>query len=398
MLRSPAVLVVLSGVTAALHIGKVPPAIPLLREAFGFSLTEAGFLLSIIQLAGMLVGVLAGMMAQSIGLRRCMLAGLSVLGAASAMAGLARDVSDLLWLRGLEGVGFLMVVLPAPALIRRLVLPDALAIQLGMWGGYMPMGTAISLLVSTSAMAIMGWQGWWLLLAGMTALMALCGYLFIPADKPPVVSSLYPSGQAMLSRMFGRLSETLSSPGPWVVSLIFAFYSSQWLAVIGFLPSIYEQAGVTGSIGSTLTALVAIVNMVGSIAAGRLLFRGVSSKKLLQTGFLCMAIGSFLAFSVVSKTQPLLAYFSLLLFSAVGGMIPSVLFSLAVRLAPSDESVPATVGWMQQCSSMGQFLGPPFLALGVELSGSWDFAWAFTAAASFAGVFLARKAYELSQK
>lgn len=44
---APAVVVILSGVVAALHIGKMPPAIPVLREALGVTLVEAGFLLSI---------------------------------------------------------------------------------------------------------------------------------------------------------------------------------------------------------------------------------------------------------------------------------------------------------------------------------------------------------------
>ena len=39
-----------------------------------------------------------------------------------------------------------------------------------------------------------------------------------------------------------RLVQTLSAPGPWLVALSFAAYSSQWLAVIGFLPAIYTQA------------------------------------------------------------------------------------------------------------------------------------------------------------
>lgn len=36
-----------------------------------------------------------------------------------------------------------------------------------------------------------------------------------------------------------RLRATLGSAGPWRVAITFSMYSSQWLAVIGFLPSIY---------------------------------------------------------------------------------------------------------------------------------------------------------------
>lgn len=53
----------LAGVVAALHVGKLPPAIPVLRDAFGLTLVQAGFLLSLVQLAGMAVGVVFGAVA-----------------------------------------------------------------------------------------------------------------------------------------------------------------------------------------------------------------------------------------------------------------------------------------------------------------------------------------------
>ena len=41
----PALVVVLAGISAALHIGKLPPALPVLREQLHVSLMQAGFLL-----------------------------------------------------------------------------------------------------------------------------------------------------------------------------------------------------------------------------------------------------------------------------------------------------------------------------------------------------------------
>ena len=56
----PAFIVIIAGMVAALHIGKIPPALPVLRDALGVSLVEAGFLLSMVQMAGMLGGVFCG--------------------------------------------------------------------------------------------------------------------------------------------------------------------------------------------------------------------------------------------------------------------------------------------------------------------------------------------------
>ena len=79
----PAFIVIIAGMVAALHIGKIPPAIPVLRDALGVSLVEAGFLLSMVQMAGMLGGVFIGLAADGFGLRRSMLLGQLVLASAS---------------------------------------------------------------------------------------------------------------------------------------------------------------------------------------------------------------------------------------------------------------------------------------------------------------------------
>ncbi|HQX60555.1 MAG TPA: MFS transporter, partial [Burkholderiaceae bacterium] len=83
--RHPEFVVILAGVAAALHVGKLSPAIPVLREALGVSLVQAGFLLSLVQMAGMLLGLAVGLAADSIGLRRAMLCGLVVLSLAGGL-------------------------------------------------------------------------------------------------------------------------------------------------------------------------------------------------------------------------------------------------------------------------------------------------------------------------
>ena len=53
----PEIVVVLAGVSAALHVGKLSPALPALQQVMGMSLLQAGFLLSLVHLAGVLFGL-----------------------------------------------------------------------------------------------------------------------------------------------------------------------------------------------------------------------------------------------------------------------------------------------------------------------------------------------------
>lgn len=210
-----AVLVVLGGVVAALQVGKLPPALPALQADLGISLVQSGFLLSMVQLAGMLAAIFVGLAADTAGLRRSMVAGLVLLAAASALGSLASSSWLLLALRGLEGMGFLLTVLPAPALIRRLVQPQRLAGMLGVWGTYMPLGTSAALLAGPFVIPAWGWPLWWDLFAVISALMAWAVWRAVPADPPSVTA---PGGTQVLQ----RLRDTLAHPGPWLVALIFS--------------------------------------------------------------------------------------------------------------------------------------------------------------------------------
>ena len=380
--------VVAAGVAAALHIGKLPPALPVLERVLGVTLLQAGFLLSLVQLAGMLFGLLTGLAVQRVGPKRSMIAGLLVLALASALGALAENASSLLLSRAFEGLGFLWVVLPAPGLLRLLVPPQRINRMMGMWGTYMPLGTSVALLLGPWVMLLgsndAGWRWWWCLLSGVTMAFALALFLRLPPDRQPARDLRLPQA---VSANKSLLQLTLGSPPVWLLALSFGMYSGQWLAVIGFLPSIYAKAGIANNLVAWLTALAAGANMVGNLAAGRLLERGVGAISLLRAGFVVMGAGAVLAFG--TDVGPWWKYAAVLTFSMVGGLIPATLFSLAIRLAPGPATVATTVGWMQQWSAAGQFLVPPLMAWVAINAGGWQWTGWVSAAFCAVGLLLA---------
>ncbi|MBM3386565.1 MAG: MFS transporter, partial [Betaproteobacteria bacterium] len=272
-------------------------------------------------------------------------------------------------------------------LIRRLVQPQQLASMLGVWGAYMPMGTALALLVGPLFIPAWGWRLWWCWFAAVSLAMAVWLVRVIPADPAPQAA-----GRAGLGQ---RLQRTLGARGPWWVALCFGLYSGQWLAVVGFLPSIYAAAGVSGVLLGVLTALAAAVNMGGNLAAGRLLQRGWRPRSTLWLGFGAMALGSTLAFAAFTEAWPWLRFAGVLVFSGLGGLVPGTLFSLAVRLAPGEQEVAATVGWVQQLSALGQFIGPPVTAAVAAHAGGWQLTPLFTVGCCLGGAVLAVLAQRL---
>ena len=132
-----------------------------------------------------------------------------------------------------------------------------------------------------------------------------------------------------------------------------------------------------------LTALAAAMNIVGNVAGGRLLQRGVAPERLLRWGFVAMALGSVAAFAPVggrARSEP-----------AAGAALRSrcacsrwrrdgaghaVHAGRAAGAGPS--TVSTTVGLMQQASSLGQFVAPPLVAWVAHRAGGWQWTWVVT--------------------
>lgn len=377
-----ATVIVLVGVAAAMHVGKLPPAVVALQQSLGIGLLQAGFLLSLVQIGGMTLGLVAGLLAESFGLRRSMLTGLTLLTLAGFAGAWARDAGGLLALRAVESVGLLMTAVPAPSLLRRCVPPGRLTRVLGFWGAYMPMGMALALLMGPLIIQGLGWRAWWLLTALVTAACVPALWRWVPADGRP-------KSAAARSSWRQRLRATLQAPGPWLAALAFGVYALQWLALIGFLPTVYDQLGWRDVQVALATALVTAVNVVGNVAAGYALQRGVSARSLLWAGFAATGLGGSLAFGLGGAPIAARSLAGALLFSSAGGLIPGALFGLIPRLAPSDDTVATSVGWMQQWSAAGQVSGPPLVAWLAHGAGGWQLTWIVMAACSAVGCALA---------
>src|SRR5690606_34643545 len=160
------------------------------------------------------------------------------------------------------------------------------------------------------------WQLWWWALAALAAIMCVWVAIAIPPDPAPSANATAATERGTWRH---RLASTLSAPGPWAVALSFGVYAGQWLAVIGFLPSIYAAAGVSSGLAGLLTALAAGINMVGCIGSGRLLSHGVAPHRLLYAGFTVMSVCVVIAFASIGaySAPPALQYVAILLFSAV---------------------------------------------------------------------------------
>lgn len=321
--------VLAAGIAAAMHIWKLPAAMGGVQADLGTTLVQAGLLLGIIQLASVVGGLATAVCGEMAGLRRLLISGLVLLSAASSLGALAPSTEWLMTARTLEGVGFLLAVVVAPALIRRVAPPQRLHVALASWATFQGTATLLGLSAGALFLQAAGWREWWLVMAALTLLPVPLLLRRVPRDVAPA--------QAGLRSALRRVGRTVATRRPWIIGVVFACYTAQWMAVLGFLPSIYRSAGLGGPWPGIFSAVVGGVNAIGALSAGPLIQRGLTERKIIFWTFLAMAAASVATFAVgwESTGSGMLFQFALIaLFSPVGGLIPAAVTSYSVRIAP----------------------------------------------------------------
>lgn len=154
------------------------------------------------------------------------------------------------------------------------------------------------------------------------------------------------------------------------------------------LPVLGQSLGVTLLQAGFLLSLVQLAGMLFGLLVG-LAADEVGLKR-------SMGVGALVAFAPLpylegDALEAGIRYLGILFFSMVGGLIPGTLFSLAVVVAPDEDSVSTTVGWMQQWSAIGQFVVPPLVAWVAGIAGGWHWTWAVTGTCTILGLVVARQ-------
>ena len=127
-----AALAILSGVIAATQIGKVPPSMPVLGTEFAVGMVALGWIASIFNATGAILGLPFGALSDGFGHRRVLTISLWTIAAGSFLGAFADSYALLFLTRIAEGVGYLGIIVAAPSLIVEATNPKDYGLALGL--------------------------------------------------------------------------------------------------------------------------------------------------------------------------------------------------------------------------------------------------------------------------
>ena len=330
--------VIAAGIVAAAYVGKLPPAIPLLREEFRLSLVAAGWVNSTFNTLAVTTAVFFGALASRYGALRCCGAGLVALMLGGLLGAAAPNETVLFASRIVEGAGFIVIAVSAPTLITAVSAPRERNLTLGLWSTYLPFGASLTMLASPFLLGSLGWRGFWLVIV-LTTLACMLGLWRS--------RGAYGDARSGAAHMLANMVQALRQPGPWWLALAFGCYT-----------------------------------LLGSWLVHRAAPRG----HMISLAFLVMAACACGIFSSASPDS--LRSILCMLFMFAGGTVPAAVLSGSQVYARGASQISSLQGLIVQIAQLGPFFGPPLVAAVVSDAGSWNAAlWVLLAASGLGALF-----------
>ncbi|USI71724.1 MFS transporter [Sphingomonas morindae] len=347
----------LIGLLAAAQLAKFAVLAPQLRRLHRLDLAEMGLLISLMEVGGGLFGFVAGLALGRIGARRALLGGLALLCLSGAGEAVAPDAALLFLARGLEGVGYLLVVIAAPTLIVAVARPAERGTALALWSSFVPVGLALGSAVTGPLAHPLGIAGTLLLWSG-----AGLALLLLAARLPLADIAIAP-----------RIA--LPRAAAWPATLGFGAYTLFVCALTMLLPSfLIEARGATTAEAGLIAGLASLAALPGSALAARIMARGpLSGARLLALiapPTLIAALAMPLIFRLADRAaSAALAVAALGLGAVAAPFLFGRLPLLAGARGPADPRIAAANGLLTQFGAGGALLGPPLGGLVVHRAG-----------------------------
>jgi MFS transporter, DHA1 family, inner membrane transport protein len=367
-----------TGTVGTFQIGKAAVALPAVRNEFDLGLNVAAWIVSIFPLLAAFTGIFVGSLAKRYGCRRALVFGLALMAFGSLVAGLGTSFAVALMGRVLEGSGYLLTVISAPAIMRELAAPRERAMAAAMWTTGLQVGMTIAIAAGPVLMSVWTWHGLWLfggLLCGLAAVSALV--VVPPAGLPERTST----------RSIADFARILRARTPIVFALISFCYMFAFIGVVSLLPTMFvERYDIPLGIAGLMTAAVVFASVLGALMAGYLRRLGMTPCSIALWSCIFAAPASIGIFQLGTSAN--IAWFACMLFSLTAGMLHPLAIEGAAASAPEEKLTPLALGLVMQANAAGQLGGPVILGTAVAYHG-WPAAILPVAMALFVTLLLA---------
>ena len=380
-MRAAVALLTLSAVAFGFTYADHAPLIPLVSGDFRLDDLGAGLLSTALFTSYMGTTFLTTGLAERLGPKRMVGAGLAVSAAGTAVFALSPGYPVALGAKAIQGIGAALAFVAAARYLAGLYGERRNHFALGLYGAGYPLGSAIALVAMPSLAATLGgWRGAFWAEAAFVAAAALAW-----------------SRARSVRRVArpGNIRDALRCANCWLASLQhvagfgLGISSGTWITVY-LLREFHLPLELSGLLGSLLLVLAVVARPLGGLLLAR---EHMPTRRVMRAGDLAIVAGVAL---LAIPDRPLAVALGGAILVGIGVGLPySAVFNTAAASLPSAPG--AAQGLAAIGGTAGVMVGAPAMGYAVQTFGFWA-AWLFVgvvSAVAFVGTALMRGEEEL---
>jgi predicted MFS family arabinose efflux permease len=358
-------------VAYAFNFQIVPPLIPSILSEFGISNAEAGLLMSVVLVPGLVLGILVSFFINRLGAKRVVLFSLILVVSGTLVSSAADSYAVLLLGRLILGFGGAIILPAAPTMISQWFEREELGRAMGIFAVNMPLATVVALPVASALSIGIGWR-YAFYLSSVLGMVATLAFAALFRERPMA----YEKGRSIRG--------ALGSMEMWKVAIIWLLFQASMLSFVTWAPTLLERfQGMAKIEAGFTTSLLSWVPLLLVPVYGLLSDRFKKRKLFIVSGFALMS----LMFVVVSINSGLYIIVSFVALGAVSSMIPPI-----IQTMPSEVLGPGMVsvgfGVMTILGNIGPILAPPLIGYVLDSTSSNFYSVAILALFSVFGTVL----------
>ncbi|ORV87761.1 MFS transporter [Mycolicibacterium iranicum] len=308
------------------------------------SLLTLGALLAIYDGAEVILKPVFGTLADRIGARTVLIAGLVIFAVASASYAIADDPAWLWAGRFGQGVGAAAFSPAASALVALLTPASAQGRAFGTYGSYKSVGYTLGPLLGGVIVALGGLRSLFAVMAALAIVVAVWAAVSVPSVRPQ------PRERQTLVDTIRRFSES-SFVTP---TLALAATTAALSVGVGFLPVLGTQAGLSPVVTGAIVSVLALTTAIAQPVAGRAL----DADRITVTGGITVGIVLTAAGLALALLPGLVGLVSAAIVIGAGcGLITPLAFTMLARSTPQDR-LGQTMGAAEIGRECGDAAGP----------------------------------------
>lgn len=356
---------------AAYQQFKLPPALPVLLNTYGYERTLAGGFMSVYAVAGLLLSVPLGRLVARAGPAGPVLAalGLTALGNGLALAAPANGWM-VLASRGVEGVGFAVLAIAGPVLANAHASARHLPIVVGLTAAWIPIGQVVATALAPLTLGVeaLGWRAlWWAGIAG-AGLMAVWTVRLGAVGAPRAARA----GGGQAAPDLDRAATRARRRALILAGAVFMLWAGQYFAYMTWLPQyLVEVHGFSPAMAALGYIVPVAVLIPTNLATGLMLRAGAPVGVLLVAGLVAQTVVWIL---VPVTGGGVAGAISLIAYGLGAGVCPTCLFAMPSMVAGPRGRAATAFGTIMTGRNLGVLAGPVLLAQAFEIAGGWSVA------------------------